>query len=425
MKTQNQPRKKRRWLSGCLVVLGTVSLMIAIAWLLMEGLSDRSTDAMRAKGYPTSLAELDAWYVAPPDGENAADFYLAAGKRISNSTFAELDDVPVVGLADYPPLGTLMPVDMRTTVAGFLEHQSASYGLIDEAQEFEGSRYPMSYVTSPSSTPHIKFVRSAYRGQFVRTLYHNGHDDPEIVLREFVKMVHLARSLGYEPSLISSLVYGVLVQGTGRAAERIINENVFSDDQLARIDRSLESLLHDDALLRALVGERCIVESGAGLPIQVPIVGGYLRQELSASLGDFVEMAEDGAIIPLENYEDNYSIFRPYSQLVAPAITGAVEGYWRRRAQILALQAAISVQRYRITNPGIPPDLEALPIAIREAWPSDPFDEKSFRYMPYEDGFIVYSIGPDFTDDGGLPESADPSFHIENALPDVVVRILR
>lgn len=41
------------------------------------------------------------------------------------------------------------------------------------------------------------------------------------------------------------------------------------------------------------------------------------------------------------------------------------------------------------------------------AIPEDPFDEQPLRYRRLPQGFLVYSIGPDFADDGGREKPAD------------------
>ena len=44
-----------------------------------------------------------------------------------------------------------------------------------------------------------------------------------------------------------------------------------------------------------------------------------------------------------------------------------------------------------------------------EAIPEDPFDGRPLRYKKLEKGYVVYSIGPDGVDDGGLEKApADP-----------------
>jgi hypothetical protein len=40
------------------------------------------------------------------------------------------------------------------------------------------------------------------------------------------------------------------------------------------------------------------------------------------------------------------------------------------------------------------------------AVPEDPFDEQPLRYRRLRQGFTVYSVGPDFTDNGGQRQPA-------------------
>jgi hypothetical protein len=39
--------------------------------------------------------------------------------------------------------------------------------------------------------------------------------------------------------------------------------------------------------------------------------------------------------------------------------------------------------------------------------PTDPFDDQPLRFKKLARGYVVYSIGPDFTDDGGKEKPAD------------------
>lgn len=49
-----------------------------------------------------------------------------------------------------------------------------------------------------------------------------------------------------------------------------------------------------------------------------------------------------------------------------------------------------------------PQSLSELVPDMLPAIPEDPFDEQSLRYRRLPQGFTVYSVGPDFTDNGGL-----------------------
>jgi len=49
--------------------------------------------------------------------------------------------------------------------------------------------------------------------------------------------------------------------------------------------------------------------------------------------------------------------------------------------------------------------------------PTDPFDGEPLRYVVADDGYLVYSVGPDATDHGGQGD--------ETGQPDLVFRVQR
>ena len=71
----------------------------------------------------------------------------------------------------------------------------------------------------------------------------------------------------------------------------------------------------------------------------------------------------------------------------------------RRAARIVT-----GLALYRERNGSLPPKLDALTPGILEDVPSDPFSvggDKPFTYVPAGDKYLLYSIGPDLTDDLG------------------------
>ena len=80
------------------------------------------------------------------------------------------------------------------------------------------------------------------------------------------------------------------------------------------------------------------------------------------------------------------------------------------RAYLEAPRVALAVERWRQARNGRTPDsLADLTPDFLPTVPLDPFDSQPLRYKKLNPGFIVYSIGADFTDDGGLPQPVDSS----------------
>ncbi|MBP7051547.1 MAG: hypothetical protein KBE65_11075 [Phycisphaerae bacterium] len=87
-----------------------------------------------------------------------------------------------------------------------------------------------------------------------------------------------------------------------------------------------------------------------------------------------------------------------------PAERRVSELTFQRRADYEALLTVIAAKRYCLEKGSYPPDLETL---VRDAYlrevPMDPYSGAPLVYRRTTDGFILYSVGRDFIDNGGEP----------------------
>jgi hypothetical protein len=371
------------------------------------------------------MAELDEWYVEPPPGENAADHYLEAAELIAASAFPFRDALPILGDAVTPPLGTPLPEEMRGVIGAFLEEESEAFELIDEGSQFENARYPIDFSAAPPFT-HLSMIRNATRGQILRTIYHSGHSDADVVVAEYEKLVRVARSIRDEPMLIASMVYQTTVGMAVSTAEQILNENALTREQLANLDASLALLLEENVLVRAFVGERCFGTSMMHAQNRIPVIGGLYRADYTGALDDLILIAEEGLPIRLDEYaaerERTPSRFRPFSSIIAPALLSSVQSYHEMRATILAARSAIAVQIWRLNGGVLPETREDFPDSVTQAWSIDPFSGQPLIYKRLDEGFIIYSVGGDMNDDGGA--TPEPSRR-RTGPRDVIFRILK
>ncbi len=67
--------------------------------------------------------------------------------------------------------------------------------------------------------------------------------------------------------------------------------------------------------------------------------------------------------------------------------------------------AAIGVQRYFRVHGKLPEKLDELVPTFLPSVPMDPYDGKPLRYVVRQDEYVVYSIGKNGVDDGGVRES--------------------
>jgi len=92
-----------------------------------------------------------------------------------------------------------------------------------------------------------------------------------------------------------------------------------------------------------------------------------------------------------------------FLQILAPALTRVNIIAYRRKTEVHATVAVLALLRYQKDKGSFPEDLEQLISAgYLKQPPDDVFSEKPLVYRNTEEDFILYSVGPDFIDDGGV-----------------------
>jgi hypothetical protein len=94
-----------------------------------------------------------------------------------------------------------------------------------------------------------------------------------------------------------------------------------------------------------------------------------------------------------------------FLSILTPALGRAAEIGHRHRTNVEATISILALQRYKAEKGSFPDDLQELVTAgyLREL-PVDVFSDKPLVYSKTDEGFILYSIGGNFEDDGGKPE---------------------
>ena len=98
-----------------------------------------------------------------------------------------------------------------------------------------------------------------------------------------------------------------------------------------------------------------------------------------------------------------------YSLLLWPEakLTRMFDGNARQLAGLANAQAAVAIERWRLVHPGQLPDtLSELVPAYITAVPQDPYDGQPVRYKKPPVGYVVYSVGLGWTDQGERSGSA-------------------
>ena len=90
--------------------------------------------------------------------------------------------------------------------------------------------------------------------------------------------------------------------------------------------------------------------------------------------------------------------------LVLPSLTRIPVRPAKAQTAVDHALLACALERYRLANGRFPDKLDALTPQFLSQAPADPLGDESYKYRRTDDGqFIVYSVGWNQTDDGGVP----------------------
>ncbi len=417
----------------------------------------RRIDAIHHAGFPATAAELNAWYVQPPPGENAADIYTQAFAHFEMWTNEEphfvapadakdrakypwipekrRDLLPIVGMAKLPPNYGPLPEEQEKLVAEYLADNAEALKLLHQAASMKYCRYPTDLSEGAMmSLRHIGSLRQAEKLLELEVIHALDQKQQAQAIESAIAALSASRSLNEEPILISYLVQ-VACEGLAlENVKRIVNTASLTDSQLMQLSAALQESDNLPSLTRALVGERClqgdlfqdlhsgrtpiremysVVGDSGELPlllVGVYKVSGLLDMDYRTYLDVMDGLVKAAELAPPQGIEAASAVGAQIQQLprrriLTRAFTSSLALVTaqdaREEAQLRNAQVVIAIERYRLANNKLPDQLTDLVPTFLPSVPTDPFDGKPLRYKTLTKGYVVYSVGDDREDNGG------------------------
>jgi hypothetical protein len=234
-----------------------------------------------------------------------------------------------------------------------------------------------------------------------------------------------SRTIGDEPTGISQLVR-IAIRAVGASLlERLLAQGEPPADGLAELQRWLEAEEPEPLLLIVARGERAMYEkiveytfggmpsyerlylslNPAVSPMKTRAVGlRYFNECVEAA-----KLPEDQRPARLPTLMDDPKAVPVMVGLLAPAVDKIARACARSHAQMRCAIATIAAERFRRDKGRWPaaPD-ELVQAGLLKAWPNDPFDFRPVRLKRLADGLVIYTVGPDGADDGGILDRQKP-----------------
>ena len=212
-------------------------------------------------GLPQTLAELDAWYVEPPAGQNAATFELQGIKAMQLGDADQIANLPILG--KLPPLlpGAPLPPPVKSALAKFLQRNHESLQYFAQGAQFEQSRYPIDLAQgSQTQLPHLAGIkRGMQMTEMAAIADAENHAGPRAA-DDVLMVLALARSLKAEPETISQLVRSAGIGLAVEALNEAVNRTTLPPESLSELSTAFQNMENYDSrgegFSRAMTGEQ-------------------------------------------------------------------------------------------------------------------------------------------------------------------------
>lgn len=403
-------------------ILGALIVAFAVFRIVVRAKLNSRLDAVRAAGYPVTCEELDASYTIPAFAENAADYITTALSYLLSPSTEDANGVPLFSNAPLPRRTQALDNRTKHVTASMLAGNQKTLELLHQGLAIPDCRYPANFARGDDmeSIDFAAFRRTA-RLLVMGALLHAEQNDPNAAVQMLLSSYGVARTLVKLPIIISELVAQAQSALTTEGLEQVVNRTTLTDAHLVQIDAALYESYDPDSMVRALAAERCFGLHMADEPsnygpgnLSVAVAGilrvlGVVDLSLIRHLDRMAEAIEIAQREPwkrkqaIETAEARYNTSGIWSILnwLTPPSARLIVINLQGMARMQVARTALAVERYRLATGQLPEDLSELVPSHLEEIPLDPFDGRPLRYKKRDGGYVVYSVGPDGTDDGG------------------------
>ena len=409
------------------------------AFVLSQTASARQK--LKEEGYPLSLAELNEFYKAVPEEENAALHYLKAYKKRTVVDDELYEVLPIVGEAEAPDSIEAVPEAMRLAIQQYLEENKETLALLREACAYSKSRYPYNYEYYLYDSINHYYKTYKLSGLLMlETLWESLNNHPKNVLDSLKSHYYLAQSLESDPTLLAQLSRLSAISSFHVSIQQALNNTHLTEPALATLQQLIGASNDPPAYLsRALKGEvafaveyytRYIYELEPN--IDHLLIMGYrfsgmerFHQTLMAQhIRNLLECGQE-SVEALRNFQEDYRYYKNsfvhYLNIIQVFSIFSFDFVARAMTEQNLVQTALAIERFERAEGQLPKKLtELLPNYLKEI-PRDYFGDAPVLYQRTEKGYLVYGVERDGVDNEGLESpneqgERDQVFRVERAV---------
>ncbi|MHB8973778.1 MAG: hypothetical protein ACYC4N_25360 [Pirellulaceae bacterium] len=386
---------------GALVAIGLVANAVFV-WTTDSRL-ERQLAAIRAAGDPVTLADLSRPPIPPQ--ENAATYLRRAQADLAA---IEKETRNLHPISECP--GFLMPPEDQQTVKAALAAYPHVIPLLEQAAACPDYDAELDYTLPPEQfltkflevAPELRLGARVLGHRATLLVAEGNHDE---AVRTALLIFRLARHFDHNPLLIGYLV-AIGVRGSGiQSAVVALQTGPISQEVRDALDTELAIQERMEGFAWALKSERSYMLSSfrnivPGRNCFLVSRGVWNRRE-SACLEVLPALiALSGASRPYREVEQSIEVKdSSTAAFVSPAIEAGCLSVEQMRAEIRSLRVLNALQRRERAESNETPKLTELGLPIETT--TDPFTGEPLHVEKTPQGWLIYSVGRNYRDDGG------------------------
>jgi hypothetical protein len=360
------------------------------------------------------------------ESQNAAPLYEQAFKHLKNDPGTDIYN---------PPLGDRKIFDPNdpATVA-FLKRHAETLALLHRAAALPGCRFD-----SDLGDPDMAMMNALFDSLNVERQAANvldldareqlARENPAAAINDADSILKMSRQFTQRPMLISGLV-GIGIDAVGNktleealpAVKNCTDLTALHLDELPSLGRMFQQSFRGEERFGLNLYATMPPERPQDLPSDPNQMTNLLnsRPSLTTSfsrvffldLDQYLELMDDlqkDFLQPYFRVRDqlpgigkNNHVTRLLTQILAPSLSRAVEIAAKAEASDECARIGVAMTLYRLDHGNLPSKLAELVPNYLDAIPTDPFDGKSLRLVIRNNTWIIFSVGANGIDNGGI-----------------------
>ncbi len=247
--------------------------------------------------------------------------------------------------------------------------------------------------------PHGIEIRELVYALQARLMLQAENDNTNAVINDIITLYNVGSQIEKGPKPLNEKIFGIAVKSISiRAAFYILDKQILNANLIKTLEDRLKPLMTELNEPFDIRGEKIFMRG----QIETDPRNSGFESFLEGTL-KYIDVI--ASTPPWELRKDNTNLSadkNPLTERMGSAVAQVMGLGYQRRVEEQALITTLAILRYNSDKNGYPANLSELISAghLKEL-PIDPYSDKSFVYKRTQAGFILYSYGGDYDDDGG------------------------